>query len=399
MTDSDRIGVVGAGIIGLATAWTLMRRHPGVHITVFEKESDIATHQTGRNSGVVHAGIYYRPGSLKARLCTSGRAMLKDFCSERGLFYDECGKLLIALDADEEIRLRALYENSITNGVPDVRMVDAREIRAIEPHARGRLGLHSPRTAIVDFRAVARALAAEVVQKGGVVETGTKVTDIDQQAPRICVGTSRGSYSFTRVVNCAGLYADTVAGLSGDDPDPQVIPFRGAYMALRADRADLVRGLIYPVPDPRYPFLGVHLSKSFDGSVLVGPSAVLAFAREGYSLAGFDRRELLMTLRWSGFRRMAKDHWRTGAGEMWRAVSRRAFVAEARRYVPELRVKDVVPARAGVRAQAVSESGEMVDDFRISTCGRVINVRNAPSPAATSSLAIAELIADQVAAV
>ena len=394
--DASTVGIVGGGIIGLATARELLARYPGLRVSVLEKENSVAGHQTGHNSGVVHTGIYYEPGSLKARLCTRGRIMLKDYCVDRGLGYEECGKLVIATDPSEEGRLRAILERATANEVPGVRLVGPNEIAELEPHAVGSLALHTPRAAIVDFAAIARSFAEDVESGGGEIRTGARVDDVAIDGDSVAAMTTAGRFEFDRLVVCAGLHTDVVAEMCGDDPDPRIVPFRGDYMELKRERTDLVRGLIYPVPDPRYPFLGVHLTRTVGGGVLVGPNALLALAREGYRMWTLDRGELRLTLKWPGFRLMARKHWRTGVGELYRAVNRRAFVRQARRYVPDLRYRDVMPAGSGVRAQAVSRTGELVDDFRISKLGPVTAVRNAPSPAGTSSMAIAEVIAGKV---
>jgi L-2-hydroxyglutarate oxidase LhgO len=393
---ASSIGIVGGGIIGVATARELLLRRPDLVITILEKEDELARHQTGRNSGVVHTGIYYTPGSLKAELCTRGRVLLKDYCIDRKLPYDECGKLVVALDESEVHRLNAIHERATANAVPGVRLIGSREIAELEPHAKGSLALHSPTAAIVDFAAIVRSFADDVRSNGGQVHTGARVEGIEVRGDGVASTTAAGRFRFDRLVVCAGLHTDVIAEMCGDDSDPRIVPFRGDYMALVPERASLVRGLIYPVPDPRYPFLGVHLTRTVDGGVLVGPNAILALAREGYTMSTVDRNDLRMTLRWPGFRAMARRHWRTGVGELYRIVNRRAFVRAAKRYVPALEFRDVVPARSGVRAQAVSRSGELVDDFRISRLGPVTAVRNAPSPAATSSIAIAEVIARHV---
>ncbi len=393
---ASSIGIVGGGIIGVATARELLLRRPDLDITILEKEDELAQHQTGRNSGVVHTGIYYAPGSLKAVLCTRGRMLLKDYCADRNLAYEECGKLVVALDRAEEHRLHAIHERAVANAVPGVRLIGRGEIRELEPNATGSLALHTPTAAIVDFAAIARSFAGDLQHNGGKVHSGARVHCVDVQGNGVVARTTAGRFRFDHLVVCAGLHADVIAELCGDDADPRIVPFRGDYMALTPERAGLVRGLIYPVPDPRYPFLGIHLTRTIDGRVLVGPNAILALAREGYTMSTMDRRELRMTLRWPGFRAMARRHWRTGVGELYRVLNRRAFVRAAKRYVSALEFGDLVPARSGVRAQAVSRSGELVDDFRISRLGPVTAVRNAPSPAATSSMAIAEEIARHV---
>lgn len=384
--------VVGAGIIGLAVARRLLEVEPSARVTVLDKEPAVGRHQTGHNSGVVHAGIYYPPGSLKATLCRRGVALLERFCAERSLAYDACGKVVVALDAAEERRLDDLEARARANGVPGLRRLRAGEIAEVEPHVTGVAALHSPRTAIVDFVAVARALADDVVARGGTVRLGTPVTGLRTVDSRVRLTVPGDGVEADRAVVCAGLHTDRVARLAGDEDDPRIVPFRGEYYRLVPDRAGLVRGLVYPVPDPRYPFLGVHLTRRIDGGVDVGPNAVLALAREGYHRRDVDWRDLRETLAWPGFRAMARQHWRTGVREVAGSLSRRLFAAQARRYVPALRAADLTPAPAGVRAQALGRDGRLVDDFRISHLGPVLAVRNAPSPAATSSLAIAEHI-------
>jgi L-2-hydroxyglutarate oxidase LhgO len=387
-----RIGVVGGGIVGLAVARRLLEQLPGSTVTVLEKEDVVGSHQTGHNSGVVHAGVYYPPGSLKARLCTAGRAQMQAYCLDRGLTYDECGKLVVALMDSERDRLTEISRRAAANGVPGVRTVDGAEISELEPHAVGVAALHSPHTAIVDFSAVARSFAADVMAAGGKVRTGVEVVGAAERPDGVTVATTAGEIAVDQLVVCAGLYADRVAELFGDDPDPRIVPFRGEYHRLRPEARHLVRGLIYPVPDPRYPFLGIHLTRRYDGEVLVGPNAVLALAREGYRRRDIRLRDVRDAVAWPGFRRMARQHWRTGLVEYGHSLSKRAFVRQAQRYVPALRPADVVPAAAGVRAQAVSRAGELADDFVLNHRGRVLHVRNAPSPAATSSLAIAEYV-------
>ncbi len=386
---TPRFGVVGAGIVGLAIARRLTEL--GYPVTVLDKEDRVAAHQTGHNSGVVHAGLYYQPGSLKATLCRSGMTLLEEYCAKRGLPYQAVGKLVVARDESEVPWLDEIERRSRLNEVPELRRVSGAEITEIEPYARGVAALHSPRTAIVDYVAVAEAYADDVRSAGGEIVLGAEVTGL--QGAR--VRTSAGEFGFDRVVVCAGLQSDRVSRLAGDSPGPAIVPFRGEYYQIRPERTDLVRGLIYPVPDPRYPFLGVHLTRRVDGSVEVGPNAVLALAREGYDWGTIAPGDLWQTVMWSGFRHMARKHWRTGVREMYGSASRTAFVAAAQSYVPDLRVTDVVRGGAGVRAQAVDADGTLVDDFRIHQRGPVTAIRNAPSPAATSSLAIAEhVVAD-----
>jgi L-2-hydroxyglutarate oxidase LhgO len=393
-----RVLIVGGGILGLASARLVAREHPQAQVTVLEKEPDIALHQTATNSGVVHAGLYYEPGSLKARLCRRGVELLRAFCLERGLPYDACGKVVIATDEAELPRLDRIEQRARANGVPGLRRLDAAGLRAIEPHARGIAALHSPQTAITDFRAVAHALAGELGELGGVVRTRAAVASIRPDATAFTVRLRDGAELWAeRVIVCAGLYADRLARASGEPAEPRIIPFRGEYRQLREERRSLVRGLIYPVPDPSLPFLGIHLTRKVDGSVLIGPNAILALSREGYRASAISIRDVGDTLSWDGMWRLARRHWRAGAHEVARSAIKAAFVREARRYVPELRMQDTVGAAAGVRAQAVDRDGALVDDFRLGGSDRIVWVRNAPSPAATSSLAIAEEIVSRLA--
>jgi L-2-hydroxyglutarate oxidase LhgO len=390
---SRRVGIVGGGIVGVALAHRIAGMEREVAVTVLEKEPALALHQTGRNSGVVHAGLYYTPGSLKARLCRRGVELLGEFCAGHGLAYEQCGKVVVALDDGELDRLDAIHERALANGVPGVRMVGREELAELEPHVRGVAALHSPTTAVVDFAEVTRRLAADAAALGADIRTGVPVRRITQDGRGVGVDTGGERLGFDELVICGGLHTDRLARLAGHDGDPRVVPFRGEYYELAPDRRDLVNGLVYPVPDPRYPFLGVHLTRRVDGRVLVGPNAVLALAREGYRRRDLRVGDLAETLAWPGFRRLAARHWRTGAREVAGSLSRRVFCDAARRYVPELRPTDLLRARSGVRAQAVARDGTLVDDFRISRQGRVVAIRNAPSPAATSSMAIAEHIA------
>jgi L-2-hydroxyglutarate oxidase LhgO len=390
-----RIGIVGAGIIGLAVARRLAELEPGAVITVLEKEPDIALHQTGRNSGVVHAGIYYAPGSLKAQLCRRGVGLLRAYCAERGVPVEECGKLVVAVDESELGRLRELERRAHANEVPGVRWIEAGELREIEPYAAGVAGLHSSTTAITDYRAIARAFRDDVVAAGGDMLLGTEVTGIEASgdSARVLAG---DEHVFDRLVICAGLQSDRLARIAGDEPEPVIVPFRGEYYRLAPPRDELVRGLLYPVPDPQYPFLGVHFTRRIDGGVDVGPNAVLALAREGYRRRDIRAADVASTLRSGGFRRLARRHWRMGLRELRGSLLKGAFAAEARRYVPSLATADLVRAPAGIRAQALDPDGSLVDDFRIRRIGCVTAVRNAPSPGATSCMAIAEHIAPEV---
>lgn len=386
-----RVAIIGGGILGAATARLITSQVAGAEVQMFEKEPDLARHQTSHSSGVVHAGLYYKPGSLKARLCVRGMSLLREFCREHAIRYDECGKLVIATDVGEMLRFEALEERARANGVPGLRRLDSSELRAIEPHAQGLAALHSPATAVVDFAEVARAMAADAMAAGALVNLAREVARIDSGRGAARIEFEDGAaVEADRVIVCAGLHADRLAQRSGQPPEPRIVPFRGAYWQLRPERSALVRGLIYPVPDPALPFLGIHLTRTIDGSVMVGPSAILATAREGYRRGAFVGRDVWDALAWPGAPRLFRRHWRAGAGEIRRAASKQAFIREAQRYVPELAPQDAIPAPAGIRAQAVDRAGTLVDDFRLASDGPVLWVRNAPSPAATSSLAIAE---------
>lgn len=393
----QRYAVIGGGILGTSVARRLLQEHPTIELTLLEKESGVGMHQTGHNSGVVHAGLYYQPGSLKARLCRRGVGLLRRFCADQGIDYVECGKVLVALNEADRARLDGIAERARANGVPDVRVITGDELREIEPNVAGIAALHSPSTAIVDFARVTQALAADVTARGGTVRAGCEVSGIHQRGEEVVLEAADGfTAAFDRVIVCGGLYSDRLARLAGAAEDPVIVPFRGEFYALREQRRSLVNGLVYPVPDPRYPFLGIHLTPRVDGEVLVGPNAVLAGAREGYRRRDLNARDLREVLRSSGFRALARQHWRTGAAEMLGSFSRRVFVSRARRYLPGLRGMDVVPALSGVRAQALNGDGTLLDDFRIDRRGAVVAIRNAPSPAATSALAIAEHIVDDV---
>jgi L-2-hydroxyglutarate oxidase LhgO len=386
----ERIGVVGGGILGLAVARRLTQVRRDAVVTVLEKESSTATHQTGHNSGVVHTGIYYTPGSLKARLCRLGVALLRRFCEEHDLPFVECGKLVAAVDSAEVTRLRELERRAHANEVPGVRWLEGGAIREVEPHVVALAALHSPTTAITDFGAVARALNDDLDEAGGSVTVGAEVKGIHPSDHSVRVGLGDDELEFDRLVVCAGIYSDRLARSAGDTREPTIVPFRGEYYRLVPERRGLVRGLVYPVPDPAYPFLGVHFTRRVGGQVDVGPNAVLALSREGYRRRDIRFGDALETFRSPGFRRLARRHWRMGMRELEGSLLKRAFAAEARRYIPELRTSDLARGGAGIRAQAVDPDGSLVDDFRINRIGRVIAVRNAPSPGATSSLAIAE---------
>ncbi len=388
--------VIGAGLIGLATAREILSRRPGTRVIVLEKEAQIASHQSGRNSGVIHSGIYYQPGSLKARLCVRGAALMRTFCDEYDIPHPECGKLIIAVRESELERLDDLKRRGDANGVPGLHLVEAGAIPQIEPSATGLRAIHSPTTGIVDYKRVAGALAADIVARGGTIVTGRRVTEIRRSNSGWRVNLGPDSIRAGAVVACAGLQSDAVAAMTGASRDPRIVPFRGEYWRLDDRRTSLVRGLIYPVPDPAFPFLGVHFTSRIDGQVWVGPNALLAFAKQGYRRWQISPRDVITLLGWSGFYRMARRYWPMGGQELNLALNKRAFMAELRRYIPALEPRDLRRGPSGVRAQAVSSDGRLLDDFVFSEDERILHVRNAPSPAATACLAIAETIADRL---
>jgi L-2-hydroxyglutarate oxidase LhgO len=389
--------IVGGGIVGLAAAREILTRRPGTSLAILDKEVSLGEHQTGHNSGVIHSGIYYAPGSLKARLCTNGARLMYEFCESHSVPADPCGKIIVATTESELPALDELYRRGTANGVPGLEMVGPAGIREHEPHCTGMRAIWSPATGIVDFSQVAEAMADDVTRQGGVILTRHLVTGLTAAAGSVSVRTRRGEFIAARVLTCAGLQSDRVARLSGAPEEPSIVPFRGDYWQLRSDRRHLARNLIYPVPDPKFPFLGVHFTRRIrDDAVWLGPNAVLALAREGYRRSALQVGDLAQTLRNPGFRRMARRYWRTGAAEVYRDLSKRAFVAACQRFVPELAHTDVLPGSAGVRAQSVARDGGLVDDFVFNVQGnQLMHVRNAPSPAATSCLAIGELIADE----
>jgi len=390
--------VVGAGIVGLATAHAVLQRMPDARIAVLEKEDGLARHQTGHNSGVVHAGIYYRPGTLRASLCVRGVATLRDFCAEHGVAYDAVGKVIVATDESELPRLDALLERGTANGVPGLRMIDRDELLEIEPHAAGLRALHSPGTAIVDFPGVCRVLAERLQALGARVETNARVVDVARNGDGLTIVTPRLRVRARRLVACAGLHADRLARLAGLEPSVRIVPFRGEYYFLQPHARELVRGLIYPVPDPDLPFLGVHFTRTVHGEVEAGPNAVLALAREGYRHTDVDVFDLAHTAAYPGFWRLAARFWRTAAYEYYRSFSTPAFVRSLQKLVPTVREGDVRRGGAGVRAQAVGPDGRVLDEFVIEEDDRSLHVLNAPSPAATASLTIGEHLAARVAA-
>jgi (S)-2-hydroxyglutarate dehydrogenase len=386
------IAIIGGGIIGLATALALGDDSPQHSLAVIEKEKELASHQTGRNSGVIHAGIYYKPGSYKATLCVEGARMMIQFCEENGVPYDRCGKLIVATNEKELPRLRNLYARGAANGIQGLEIIGPERIREIEPHAKASQALFSPNTAITDYKKVADAMASKIASKGGGILNSTRVLAINRSDGFFHLETNRSIIHARNIINCSGLYADRIARLMQLRPNVALIPFRGEYFSLRAD-CGLVRGLIYPVPDPEFPFLGVHYTKKIAGGYEAGPNAVLAFAREGYKLTDISVRDLLSMFGFEGFWAMARRYWRTQAYELYRSISRKAFLRALQRLVPELEDRDLQPGGSGVRAQIVTAEGSLVDDFLILEAPNAIHVLNAPSPAATASIAIGRHIA------
>jgi len=384
--------VIGGGIVGLSTARALLGRHPGARLAVLEKEGGWARHQTGHNSGVIHSGIYYKPGSLKARFCLEGARALVEFCRERGIDYEVCGKIIVATEPGELPLLDALYERGLKNGLA-VEKLDPTQLKEAEPHASGLAALSVPSTGIVDYARVARAFATLVEEKGGQLLTGTAVQGVSEGGHVVEVRTNRGLIRARTLVNCAGLHSDRVARLCGVDPGTKIVPFRGEYYELRSEKRYLVKNLIYPVPNPNFPFLGVHFTRSVEGMVEAGPNAVLGLAREGYKKTDFVLKDFVEELTYPALWRLAKTNWRTGVGEIHRSLSKKAFVRGLQKLVPEVAAGDIVPIAAGVRAQALTREGKLVDDFLISEGENSIHVLNAPSPAATASIPIGEEIA------
>ncbi len=386
------IAVIGGGIVGLATAMALKSQFPQHSLALLEKEPELASHQTGRNSGVIHAGIYYKPGSYKAKLCVDGNRLMTTFCEENGVSYDRCGKVIVATGEEELPRLQSLYERGTANGIGGLELIGPDRIREIEPHARAVRALFSPNTAITDYKMVAEAMAKKITRAGGSIFLSYRVGSIRQADGLFHLETARGAVRSRYVINCAGLFADRIARMMGLKPDIRLIPFRGEYYSLGSS-CQLVRSLIYPVPDPQFPFLGVHFTKRIQGGYEAGPNAVLAFAREGYTFAKVSWQDLIEMFGFAGFWAMARKHWRTQAYELYRSVSRHAFLRALQKLVPELRDADLEPGGSGVRAQIVTAEGTLVDDFLIVEAPNAINVLNAPSPAATASIAIGRHIA------
>ena len=385
--------IVGGGIVGLASAYHILKLQPSAKLAVLEKESAVAAHQTGHNSGVIHSGIYYKPGSLKAKNCIDGYNMMVDFCKEHGIKFDLCGKLIVAVDDSELPELEKLYKRGHENGLTKITYLNKEQIADYEPHLNGVKAIHVPYTGIIDYTEVCEKLAELVIQMGGEIYLNHKAEDIKVETDYTQVITPLKTFTTSMLVNCAGLYCDKVAELAGEETDTKIIPFRGEYYMLKPEKRHLVKNLIYPVPDPNFPFLGVHFTRMIHGDVEAGPNAVFAFKREGYHKSDVDLEEMFESLSWPGFQKVAAKYWKTGIGEFYRSFSKAAFTKALQRLIPEVQEDDLIPAEAGVRAQACDRTGGLLDDFKIIERANAIHVLNAPSPAATSSLSIGKTIA------
>ena len=393
---STDILIIGAGIVGLATAYTLTQQYPDKRITVLEKEAGLAQHQTGHNSGVLHSGVYYKPGSLKAVNSLAGRRAMLEFCDREGIPYKLCGKVIVAVGEGDEARLEMLHERGVANGIA-VEVIGRDRLDELEPHAAGNRALYLPNAGIVDFRLVCERLAHRVRERGHSILTGAEVTGLTERDDSVAVRSTAGDFTAAYVVNCAGLHSDRVAALGGTPPAARIVPFRGEYYRLKPEAEHLCNALIYPVPDPQFPFLGVHFTRTAWGEVECGPNAVLAFAREGYRKTDVNVGDLWGTLTYPGFIKLGAHYWRMGAGEMWRSISKAAFVKALQRLMPEITAEQLEPMPAGIRAQAVAADGRMLDDFAFAESARMVHVVNAPSPAATASLSIGKTIVEKLA--
>ena len=386
--------IIGGGIVGLATALHLLEQQPGINVLILEKEKEIARHQTGNNSGVIHSGIYYKPGSLRAVNCLRGYKMLLEFCDAENIPYDICGKIIVATGEDELERLQNIYQRGLENGLTGMELLDEKAIKQHEPYCAGIKGIFVPQTGIIDYTAVSRKYAEKIRASRGTIELNQKVTDIRHSPNEIKVITNQGSYTTKLLINCAGLYSDKIAQMTQKNVSVKIIPFRGEYYTLKKEKEHLVKHLIYPVPDPNFPFLGVHFTRFIQGGVEAGPNAVLAYAREGYHKSDIVWKELFESITYKGFLKMAFRNWRTGLGEMRRSYSKKAFTTALQRLLPELQMDDLLPGDAGVRASAMDRNGNVVDDFIIEKQDNIIHVLNTPSPAATASLSIGLTIAE-----
>ncbi len=395
MPDIDVI-IAGAGIVGLASALKILESNPGTRVTVLEKESAVAKHQTGNNSGVIHSGIYYKPGSLKAQNCIHGYNLLLEFCKKNEVKFEICGKVIVAVSDEELPMLMSIFDRGIANGLTNNRLIDKDELNELEPHSYGIKAIHVPYTGIIDYKEVAGKYAECIINLGGEIKFNEKIVKINRSGSTIEAVTQNSSFNTKIFVNCCGLQSDEVAGLTEKKLDTRIIPFRGEYYKIKPERRYLVKNLIYPVPDPAFPFLGVHFTRMLDGEVEAGPNAVLSFKKEGYKRTSFSFRDSFKTFTWKGFYSIATKYYKTGFGEFHRSFSKKAFVKALQRLMPEITEDDLIPGGAGIRAQAISINGRLIDDFLIYDNGNIVNVLNAPSPAATSSLAIGETIAKKI---
>lgn len=386
--------IIGGGIVGLSSAYHLLLKNPSLNILLLEKEEQLAAHQTGHNSGVIHSGIYYKPGSLKAQNCLTGYRMLLDFCTQHAIPFDLCGKIIVATTEKELPELEKLYQRGLENGLTDIRYISADEIHAYEPHVKGLKALHVPYTGIIDYTEVCKKLAELIQQAGGEILTGQKVSDIDIHANGVEINTGKAVYQGKLMVNCAGLFCDKIAEMAGEDANTRIIPFRGEYYMIKPEKKHLVKNLIYPVPDPDFPFLGVHFTRMIDGGVEAGPNAVFAFKREGYHRTDVDIAEMFESLTWPGFQKVMQKYWKTGLGEFYRSFSKAAFTRALQRLIPSIQEEDLIEGESGVRAQACDRTGGLLDDFKIIERPNAVHILNAPSPAATSSLSIGTTIAE-----
>jgi L-2-hydroxyglutarate oxidase len=386
--------VIGGGIVGLATAMKLTAKKKDIKLLLIEKESQLCAHQTGNNSGVIHSGIYYKPGSLKATNCRTGYKQLLQFCDEHGINYELCGKVIVATNQDQLPALENIYNRGIENGLSGIKKISREELHEVEPHVNGVKGVRVPETGIIDYTAVSMKYAEIIKKNGGSIQLGEKVNDIKTYKDKAVIETDKGTYESRLIVNCAGLYSDKIAKMTGQEVNIKIIPFRGEYFKIKKERHHLVNHLIYPVPDPNFPFLGVHFTRMINGGIEAGPNAVLAFAREGYKKLQISLPELTETLMWPGFQKVAAKYWKTGFGEMYRSFSKSAFTRALQQLIPEISKSDLEAGGAGIRAQACDRGGGLIDDFLIYENDHAVNVCNAPSPAATSSLSIGDTVAD-----
>ncbi len=388
--------IIGGGIVGLASAFQCLQKRPGIKLLLLEKEEELAHHQTGRNSGVIHSGIYYKPGSLKALNCREGYRQLLEFCQSHDVPHEICGKIIVATDPKELPRLATLEKRAVENGLKGVKQIAAQDIAQYEPHVQGIAGLHVPETGIVDYRQLCEKLGAEIQKNGGKIRLSTRLLSIDETRSGLNLETTAGTFQTQQLCTCAGLHSDRLARQSDPDVDLRIIPFRGEYYELAPEKQHLVKNLIYPVPDPAFPFLGVHFTRMVEGGVEAGPNAVLALAREGYKWTDLNLQDLADTFAWPGFWKLARKHWKMGSDEIVRSLSKKAFTHALQRLIPEIQESDLTPAPSGVRAQACNNAGALLDDFSILQRGRTLHVCNAPSPAATAALAIGDSITSKL---